>query len=39
MQLQATGVGISIGFPADMSTDSYAQEELIKVCQLQHVLL
>lgn len=29
-ELQATGVGISIGFPADMSTDSYAQEELIK---------
>lgn len=31
LQLQGTGVKVSIGFPADMATESYKQEELIKV--------
>lgn len=31
LQLQGSGVSISIGFPADMRGASYAQEELIKV--------
>lgn len=33
MQLQGSGVSVSIGFPADMRGASYAQEELIKVWQ------
>lgn len=31
LQLQGSGVSVSIGFPADMRGASYAQEELIKV--------
>lgn len=31
MQLQGSGVSVSVGFPADMRGASYAQEELIKV--------
>jgi len=31
LQLQGTGVHVSIGFPADMDTPCYKEEELIKV--------
>lgn len=31
LQLQGSGVSISLAFPADMRGASYAQEELIKV--------
>ena len=36
LQLQGTGVNVSIGFPADMYTDCYKQEQLIKVATSCH---